>query len=95
MFCLDYKSKLKSNFITKCAKCANSCFSVGSLQKFCHSDLMTQMSAGQEGQTLANAITTKYTDGKLAAFSFETSFETSLFNLDILNECYFHVNESG
>lgn len=31
---------------------------------------MTQMSAGQEGQTLENAIKTIETDGKLAAFSF-------------------------
>lgn len=31
-------------------------FPVGSLQKSDHSALMTQVSAGQEGQTLADAI---------------------------------------
>lgn len=51
----------------------NSCFSVGSLQKCYHSDLMTQMSAGQEGQALANAIKTIQTDGKLSPIPFETS----------------------
>lgn len=36
-------------------------------------NLMTQMSAGQEGQALANAIKTIQTDGKLSPIPFETS----------------------